>query len=130
MLPIRSAGRPEVIFVIERLIDLVADRLGLDPVALRRRNIVPPTAQPFTNPLGLTYDSGRYEEAMDAVTTARSRFRHRHPINYFEVFAASAWLERRALHTYTDDTRKELARLDESRAHGLRARLVAQGFLG
>ena len=70
------------------------------------------------------------EEAMDAVATARSRFRHRHPINYFEVLAASAWLERRASHPYTDDTRRELARLDESNAHGLRARLVAQGFLG
>ncbi|MGH7094667.1 MAG: xanthine dehydrogenase family protein molybdopterin-binding subunit, partial [Stellaceae bacterium] len=61
----RSAGRPEVIFVVERLIDLAADELGLDPVALRRRNLVPPTAQPYANPLGLTYDSGDYEAAMD-----------------------------------------------------------------
>jgi aerobic carbon-monoxide dehydrogenase large subunit len=63
--PYRSAGRPEVIFVIERLIDLAADQLGLDPVALRRRNLVPLSAQPFANPLGLTYDSGHYEEAME-----------------------------------------------------------------
>jgi carbon-monoxide dehydrogenase large subunit len=63
--PYRSAGRPEVIFVIERLIDLAADQLGLDPVALRRRNLIPPAAQPYRNPLGLTYDSGHYEEAMD-----------------------------------------------------------------
>ncbi|HJU20118.1 MAG TPA: xanthine dehydrogenase family protein molybdopterin-binding subunit [Stellaceae bacterium] len=63
--PYRSAGRPEVIFVVERLIDLAADRLGQDPVALRRRNLIPPQAQPYRNPLGLTYDSGRYEEAMD-----------------------------------------------------------------
>ena len=63
--PYRSAGRPEAIFVIERLIDLAADRLGLDPVALRRRNMIPPDAQPYANPLGVTYDSGRYEEAMD-----------------------------------------------------------------
>ncbi|HUK06765.1 MAG TPA: xanthine dehydrogenase family protein molybdopterin-binding subunit [Stellaceae bacterium] len=63
--PYRSAGRPEVIFVIERLIDLAADKLGIDPVALRRRNLIPPSAQPFTNPLGLTYDSGRYGEAME-----------------------------------------------------------------
>ncbi|HZT90387.1 MAG TPA: xanthine dehydrogenase family protein molybdopterin-binding subunit [Stellaceae bacterium] len=63
--PYRSAGRPEVIFVVERLIDLAADRLGVDPVELRRRNIVPPEAQPYTNPLGLTYDSGRYEDAMN-----------------------------------------------------------------
>jgi aerobic carbon-monoxide dehydrogenase large subunit len=63
--PYRSAGRPEVIFVIERLIDLAADRLGLDPVALRRRNLVPPAAQPFANPMGLTYDSGDYAAAME-----------------------------------------------------------------
>ena len=63
--PYRSAGRPEAIFVIERLVDLAADRLGLDPAALRRRNMIPPAAQPYANPLGVTYDSGRYEEAMD-----------------------------------------------------------------
>ena len=63
--PYRSAGRPEAIFVVERLIDLAADQLGLDPVALRRRNMIPPRAQPYANPFGLTYDSGYYEEAMD-----------------------------------------------------------------
>jgi aerobic carbon-monoxide dehydrogenase large subunit len=63
--PYRSAGRPEVIFVIERLVDLAADRLGLDPVALRRLNMVPPEAQPYRNPLGITYDSGRYADAME-----------------------------------------------------------------
>ena len=63
--PYRSAGRPEAIFVIERLVDLAADQLGLDPVALRRRNMIPPEAQPYSNALGLTYDNGRYEEAMD-----------------------------------------------------------------
>ncbi len=63
--PYRSAGRPEIMFVIERLIDLAADRLGLDPVALRRVNLVPAAAQPYTNPLGITYDSGDYAGAMD-----------------------------------------------------------------
>jgi carbon-monoxide dehydrogenase large subunit len=63
--PYRSAGRPEVIFVIERLIDLAADRLGVDPAALRRRNIIAPSDQPYRNPVGLTYDSGRYAEAME-----------------------------------------------------------------
>src|SRR5215472_5658074 len=51
----RSAGRPEAIFVIERLIDLAADQLKLDPVELRRKNMIPPAAQPYTNPLGITY---------------------------------------------------------------------------
>lgn len=63
--PYRSAGRPEVIFVIERLIDLAADEMGTDPLTLRRRNMIPPDAQPYANPLGLTYDSGHYGRAME-----------------------------------------------------------------
>ena len=55
--------------MIERLIDLAADRLGLDPVALRRVNLVPARAQPYTNPLGLTYDSGDYAGAMEMALT-------------------------------------------------------------
>jgi carbon-monoxide dehydrogenase large subunit len=62
--PYRSAGRPEAIFVVERLVDLAADRLGIDPAELRRRNLIRPAAQPFTNPAGLTYDSGDYPAAM------------------------------------------------------------------
>jgi len=64
--PYRSAGRPEAMFVVERLVDLAADELGVDPVALRRRNLIPPAAQPYANPLGVTYDSGHYAEALDA----------------------------------------------------------------
>jgi aerobic carbon-monoxide dehydrogenase large subunit len=52
-------------FVVERLVDLAADKLGVDRAALRRRNLIPPAAQPYANPLGLTYDSGHYQEAMD-----------------------------------------------------------------
>src|SRR5262249_4925877 len=63
--PHGSAGRPEVIFGIERLVDLAADKPGIDPAKLRRRTMVPPAAQPFRNPLGLTYDSGDYPQAME-----------------------------------------------------------------
>ena len=63
--PYRSAGRPEVMFVVERLIDLAARQLGLDAVALRRRNLVPVAAQPYRNPLGIVYDSGDYRGAME-----------------------------------------------------------------
>jgi len=62
--PLRSSGRPEAIFVVERLVDLAADRIGIDPAELRRRNLIPPAAQPFTNPARLTYDSGDYPAAM------------------------------------------------------------------
>src|SRR5262249_50269069 len=61
----RSAGRPEVMFVIERLIDLAARRHGFDRVALRRRNLVPASAMPYRNPLGMVYDSGDYAATQD-----------------------------------------------------------------
>src|SRR5499427_4008063 len=61
----RSSGRPEVTFAIERLIDIAAERLGIDRVELRRRNLIRPEAMPYRNAVGMHYDSGRYEESMD-----------------------------------------------------------------
>ena len=61
----RSSGRPEVTFAIERLVDAAADQLGIDRVALRRRNLIRPNAMPYRNAVGMLYDSGRYEENMD-----------------------------------------------------------------
>ena len=66
----RSAGRPEAIYMIERLIDLAADEHGFDRVELRRRNLIAPEAMPFTNGVGVTYDSGDYAAAMDAALDA------------------------------------------------------------
>ena len=66
----RSAGRPEVIYMIERLIDLAAEEHGFDRVALRRRNLIAPGAMPYTNAVGVTYDSGDYPAAMDAALGA------------------------------------------------------------
>jgi aerobic carbon-monoxide dehydrogenase large subunit len=63
--PYRSAGRPEAMFVIERLLDKAAQEHGFDRVALRRRNIVRPAEMPFANALGMTYDNGEYESVMD-----------------------------------------------------------------
>src|SRR5262249_57320516 len=64
----RSSGRPEVTFAIERLIDIAADelgdKLGLDRVALRRKNLVRVVAMPYRNAVGMVYDSGRYQENM------------------------------------------------------------------
>ena len=63
--PYRGAGRPEAAFVIERLVDLAADELGIDPVELRRRNTIPPNAMPFHTGLTFKYDCGAFEENMD-----------------------------------------------------------------
>jgi len=61
----RGAGRPEATFVIERMIDIAAARLGYDRVDLRRRNLIPSSALPWTNPLGFTYDSGDFVGTLD-----------------------------------------------------------------
>jgi carbon-monoxide dehydrogenase large subunit len=63
--PYRSAGRPEVIYVIERLVDKAAQEHGFDRVALRKRNLIPPSAFPYKNPQGIIYDNGTYRVVMD-----------------------------------------------------------------
>jgi carbon-monoxide dehydrogenase large subunit len=60
----RSAGRPEVMFVLERMIDIACRRHGFDRLELRRRNLVSPDAMPYRNPLGLVYDSGDYPASL------------------------------------------------------------------
>ena len=61
----RGAGRPEATFMLERLVDLLAEKLEMDPVALRRKNLIPPFEDGHDVATGLTYDSGNYEAAMD-----------------------------------------------------------------
>jgi aerobic carbon-monoxide dehydrogenase large subunit len=61
----RSSGRPEVTFAIEHLVDAAADQLGIDRIALRRKNLIRPEAMPYRNAVGMLYDSGRYAENMD-----------------------------------------------------------------
>jgi carbon-monoxide dehydrogenase large subunit len=96
----RSAGRPEAMFVVERLIDLAAKKHGFDKVALRRRNLIRPDQMPYANPLGLTYDSGAYAETMQraldlgrwsefadrrAAARVRGRYRGIGLANYVEI---------------------------------------------
>ena len=61
----RGAGRPEATACIERAIDLVAAELGMDPVAVRRKNLIPPDAFPYTTSSGTTYDTGDYSLTLD-----------------------------------------------------------------
>jgi len=62
--PYRGAGRPEAAFVAERTVEEVGRRLGLDPVEVRRRNLIRPDEFPYTNGAGAIYDSGNYEVAL------------------------------------------------------------------
>lgn len=63
--PYRGAGRPEAAAAIERTVELLARRLGIDPAELRRRNFIAPQDFPYTTPTGFTYDSGDYAAALD-----------------------------------------------------------------
>jgi carbon-monoxide dehydrogenase large subunit len=66
----RGAGRPEATQLIERVIDIAADKIGMDPAEIRRTNFIPPDKFPLTTPTGANYDSGEYEKALDAVLKA------------------------------------------------------------
>ena len=63
----RGAGRPEATYSIERVIDKAARELGIDPIAIRRKNFVKPDQYPFTSAAGLEYDSGNYDALMDTL---------------------------------------------------------------
>jgi carbon-monoxide dehydrogenase large subunit len=77
----RGAGRPEATALLERVVDLAAAELGLDPVELRRRNLVPAGAFPFRSATGMPYDSGDYPACLDGALRA---------VGYDEVRARQA----------------------------------------
>jgi carbon-monoxide dehydrogenase large subunit len=114
-------------FVIERLIDLAARRHGFDRVQLRRRNLVPASAMPYTNPLGLVYDSGDYAAAQDravaladwagfearrAQARARGRYRGIGLANYIELNTGAP--RERAVITVVARGEPQASRADES----------------
>jgi carbon-monoxide dehydrogenase large subunit len=63
--PYRGAGRPEANYLLERLVDEAARVANIDPVEIRRRNFIPPSAMPFKTPVGTVYDSGEFETLLD-----------------------------------------------------------------
>jgi carbon-monoxide dehydrogenase large subunit len=71
--PYRGAGRPEATYAIERVIDIAADELGIDPVELRRRNLIPPSAMPFKTGLVFTYDCGDFPRVMEMALALADR---------------------------------------------------------
>ncbi|MBA1146601.1 xanthine dehydrogenase family protein molybdopterin-binding subunit [Ectothiorhodospiraceae bacterium WFHF3C12] len=67
----RGAGRPEAMYLVERLVDKAARQLGLSPVEIRRRNLVTAEEMPYANAMGLTYDTGDFHRNMaDALAAA------------------------------------------------------------
>src|SRR5205823_13807078 len=63
--PYRGAGRPEANYVLEKLVDEAARMTGLDPVKLRRRNLIKRSAMPYKTAVGTTYDSGEFDAVLD-----------------------------------------------------------------
>ena len=66
----RGAGRPEAAAFLERIMDMAADELGIDPVELRRRNFLTPDQFPYTTVTGMNYDVGDYDKALTALVEA------------------------------------------------------------
>jgi carbon-monoxide dehydrogenase large subunit len=105
----RGAGRPESIYIIERLMDAAARQLGIDGAELRRRNMIRPEQMPYTNPMGQTYDTGQFEKVLDqglaladwagfearaAQSRARGRVRGRGIATFLEWTGGNALEER------------------------------------
>ena len=61
----RGAGRPEAAYIIERVMDLIARKLGMDPTDIRRKNFIPTESFPYVTPTQMPYDSANYPEALD-----------------------------------------------------------------
>ncbi len=95
----RGAGRPEAVYIAERLMAAAAHRLGMAPADLRRRNMIAPTQMPYRNAMGQTYDSGQFEKMLDqglalsdwagfearrAASTQRGRLRGRGLVTFLE----------------------------------------------
>ncbi|HYM58903.1 MAG TPA: xanthine dehydrogenase family protein molybdopterin-binding subunit [Solirubrobacteraceae bacterium] len=70
MAPYRGVSRPQMVLAMERLLQKAALRLDVDPVEIRRRNLIPPEAFPWTGPAGLVIDRGSYHEALDTCAEA------------------------------------------------------------
>ena len=66
----RGAGRPESIFLIERLMDRAAAEMKIDPAELRRRNLIQPSAMPYRTPMGETFDSGNFPHILERALAA------------------------------------------------------------
>lgn len=66
----RGAGKPEATFQIERIVDLFARKVGMDPLEVRRKNLIPKESFPYTTAMGLLYDSGNYELTLEKALEA------------------------------------------------------------
>src|SRR5207245_4505323 len=109
----RGVGMTMGAFVAERMLDLVAERLKLDPADVRRRNLIPREAYPFTSATGYTYDSGDYPKALEEALAAVEYDKLRHEQ---EVARAAGRLVGIGIACYTEYTGMGSAGLRQRRA--------------
>ncbi|HEY3063691.1 MAG TPA: molybdopterin cofactor-binding domain-containing protein [Chloroflexota bacterium] len=97
--PYRGAGRPEATHLIERMVDKLAQELGMDAAEIRRKNFIQANEFPYTNPFGLVYDSGNYEGALDKAmqvigyTELRQRQKQARAEGRYVGIGLSSWIE-------------------------------------
>lgn len=129
----RGAGRPEAIYITERLMDAAARELRLDGAELRRRNMIRPEQMPYTNPMGQVYDSGRFESILQqglaladwegygarrAASTARGKLRGRGIATFLEWTGGNA-LEERVTVNVTADGFIEIGSATQAMGQGI-----------
>ncbi len=105
----RGAGRPEAIFLTEQLFDKAAQKLGLDPAEIRRRNVIPAERMPYTNAMGQVYDTGHFGSILEqglalakwdefasreAASKARGKLRGRGVASFLEWTGGNVFEER------------------------------------
>jgi carbon-monoxide dehydrogenase large subunit len=113
----RGAGRPEAIYITERLFDAAAREMKLDPAELRRRNLIRPELMPYKNAMGQVYDSGRFEQILDqglaladwngfgarrAASEARGKLRGRGLASFLEWTGGNVFEERVTVNVTAD----------------------------
>jgi aerobic carbon-monoxide dehydrogenase large subunit len=99
--PYRGNGRPEAVYIMERLVDAAAREMAIDPAEIRRRNFIQPDQMPFTTKTGWTYDTGDYAAALDKNLSQSDweGFEHRQSVS-----AAAGKQRGRAVAYYVDNT--------------------------
>lgn len=70
----RGAGRPEAAYTVERLVDYIADEIGMDRAKLRKLNFIKPKKMPYKTPTGRVYDTGDFAAHMDRSQSGRRVF--------------------------------------------------------
>ncbi len=115
----RGAGRPEAIYITERLFDAAAREMRMDPAELRRRNLIRPEQMPYTNAMAQVYDVGHFEQVLDgglkladwqgfaarrAASEARGRLRGRGLASFLEWTGGNVFEERVTVDITPDGT--------------------------